>query len=128
MRLRHIDLQVSDVDAAREFFETYFGLHCTYQREKQIAFFADETGFEFAISNLFDSPPPEYPPDFHLGFILDHTNQVRKVYDRLQKAGVPMKLDVGLQGRTSSALDPIRFQLRSARRRIVSVCLGTAWC
>ena len=36
MRLRHIDLQVSDVDAAREFFETYFGLHCTYQREKQI--------------------------------------------------------------------------------------------
>lgn len=61
MRLRHIDLQVSDVDAAREFFETYFGLHCKYQREKQIALFADESGFEFAISNLFNSPPPKYP-------------------------------------------------------------------
>jgi catechol-2,3-dioxygenase len=34
MRLRHLNLQVSDVDAAREFFETYFGLKCTYQRQK----------------------------------------------------------------------------------------------
>jgi len=98
MRLRHVDLQVSDVDAAREFFETYFGLKCTYQRQKQIAIFADETGFEFAVSNLFDSPPAEYPVDFHVGFILDHTNQVRDVYDRLQKAGVPMKLDLGVKG------------------------------
>ena len=96
MRLRHLDLQVSDVDAAREFFETYFGLKCTYQRQKQIAFFTDETGFEFAVSNLFNSPPPKYPPAFHVGFILDHTNQVREVYDRLQKAGVPIKLGLGV--------------------------------
>ena len=98
MRLRHVDLQVSDVDAAREFFETYFGLKCTYQRQKQIAIFADETGFEFAVSNLFDSPPPKYPVDFHVGFILEHTSQVREVYERLQKAGVPMKLDFGGAG------------------------------
>jgi len=98
MRLRHIDLQVSAVDAAREFFETCFGLQCTCQRQKQIAFFADETGFEFTISNLFDSPSPKYPVDFHMGFILDHTNQVREVYDRLHKAGVRMKLDLGVQG------------------------------
>ena len=98
MRLRHLDLQVSDVDAARKFFETYFGLQCTYQREKQIAFFADESGFEFAISNLFNSPPPKYPTDFHMGFILEHANQVREVYERLQKGGVSMKLDLGVQG------------------------------
>lgn len=53
MRLKHIDLQVSDVDAARKFFETYFGLRTRYQRKQQIAFFEDETGFEFAISTLF---------------------------------------------------------------------------
>src|SRR5215469_9136980 len=34
MRLRHLDLQVSDVDGARQFFETYFGLHCTLPAEK----------------------------------------------------------------------------------------------
>lgn len=63
MRLKHIDLQVSDVDAARSFFETFFGLSCTYRRQKQIAFFKDETGFEFAVSNLFNSPRPTYPSD-----------------------------------------------------------------
>jgi len=98
MRPRHIGLQVSDVDAAREFFEKFFGLRCTYQREKQIAFFTDEMGFEFALSNLFNSPPPIYPPDFHAGFILDHTSQVREIDERLQKTGVKMKLDLGVQG------------------------------
>jgi catechol 2,3-dioxygenase-like lactoylglutathione lyase family enzyme len=98
MRLKHIDLQASDVDAARAFFETFFGLRCSYQRKKQIAFFQDETGFEFAVSNLFNSPPPSYPPDFHVGFILDRTSDVHEVYDRLKAAGVAMKVDLGVQG------------------------------
>ena len=38
-------------------------MSCTYQRQKQIAFFADATGFEFAVSNLFNSPSPTYPGD-----------------------------------------------------------------
>jgi len=28
MKLNHIDLQVSDVEVAREFFERFFGLRC----------------------------------------------------------------------------------------------------
>jgi lactoylglutathione lyase len=98
LRLKHLDLQVSDVDAARSFFETFFGLKCTYQRKKQIAIFTDETGFEFSVSNLFESPPPTYPPDFHIGFILEHATEVHMVYDRLKKAGVPMRLDLGIHG------------------------------
>jgi catechol 2,3-dioxygenase-like lactoylglutathione lyase family enzyme len=98
MRLNHIDLQVSDVDAAREFFERFFGLRCRYQRQKQIAIFDSDTGFEFAVSNLFNSPPPSYPPDFHLGFALERTSEVRDVYERLKAAGVEMKLDLGVQG------------------------------
>jgi catechol 2,3-dioxygenase-like lactoylglutathione lyase family enzyme len=98
MRLNHIDLQVSDVDAAREFFEQFFGLRCRYQRRKQIAIFENDAGFEFAVSNLFASPPPVYPPDFHLGFVLERSSEVREVYDRLKAAGVAMKLDLGVQG------------------------------
>lgn len=98
MRLKHLDLQVSDVDAGRSFFETFFGMECTYQRQKQIAFFKDETGFEFSVSNLFDSPPPTYPPDLHIGFILERVSDVRVVYDRLKKAGIAMKLDFGIHG------------------------------
>jgi catechol 2,3-dioxygenase-like lactoylglutathione lyase family enzyme len=98
LRLKHVDLQVSDVEAARNFFETFFGLRCTYQRLKQIAFFEDETGFEFAVSNLFNSSPPTYPRDFHIGFVLEHTSDVREVYDRLKNAGVVMQLDLGTRG------------------------------
>jgi catechol 2,3-dioxygenase-like lactoylglutathione lyase family enzyme len=98
MKLNHIDLHVSDVDAAREFFETFFDLRCRYQRQKQIAIFESDTGFEFAVSNLFNSPPPIYPPDFHLGFVLEHSSDVHQAYDRLKAAGVAMKLDLGVQG------------------------------
>jgi len=98
LRLKHIDLHVSDVDAARGFFEEFFGMQCSYQRQKQIAIFTDETGFEFAVSNLFNSPPPPYPPDFHIGFILGRTGEVREIYDRLKSSGIPMKLDLGVQG------------------------------
>ncbi|HYT24643.1 MAG TPA: VOC family protein, partial [Candidatus Polarisedimenticolia bacterium] len=76
----------------------FFDLHCRYQRQKQIAIFESDTGFEFAVSNLFNSPPPTYPPDFHVGFVLKRSSEVRQVYDRLRGAGIAMKLDLGLQG------------------------------
>ena len=60
------------LDAARGLLERFFGLRCRYQRHKQIAIFDSDTGFEFAVSNLFDSPAPSYPPDFHVGFTLEH--------------------------------------------------------
>jgi catechol 2,3-dioxygenase-like lactoylglutathione lyase family enzyme len=98
MRLNHINLQVSDVDAAREFFERFFGMRCRYQRQTQIAIFESDTGFEFAVSNLFNSPPPSYPPEFHVGFVLERTKDVRDIYERLKAAGVAMKVDLGIQG------------------------------
>ena len=98
MRLNHIDLQVSDVDAAREFFERFFALRCRYQRQNQIAIFENDSDLEFAVSNLFHSPPPSYPPDLHLGFVLEHASAVREIYERLKIAGVSMKVDLGVQG------------------------------
>ena len=98
MKLNHLDLQVSNVDAAREFFERFFGLRCKYQRQTQIAIFEHEDGFEFAISNLFNSPPPVYPPDFHLGFALERPSDVRDVYERLKASGIGMKIDLGVKG------------------------------
>ncbi|HLY23682.1 MAG TPA: VOC family protein [bacterium] len=38
MKLNHIDLQVADVDAAREFFEKHFGLRCTDRRADRTCF------------------------------------------------------------------------------------------
>jgi catechol-2,3-dioxygenase len=98
MQLNHIDLQVSDVDAAREFFEQFFGLRCRYQRNTQIAIFENGNGLEFAVSNLFDSEPPSYPAEFHIGFVLERSSDVRQLYERLKAKHVAMKLDLGIQG------------------------------
>jgi len=98
MKLNHIDLQVSDVSGAREFFETHFRLRCTYQRKEQLAILEDDNGLVFGVSNLFDSPPPVYPPDFHIGFILSNETEVRAVHERLTEAGVPIKTDISRGG------------------------------
>ncbi len=94
MRLNHVDLQVSDIDAAREFFEKHFRLRCIYRRERQIALLRDESGLELGVSNLHGSPPPAYPPDFHVGFVLNSAADVRKIYERLKAEGIVIKIDL----------------------------------
>ena len=98
MKLNHIDLQVSNVTRARTFFETHFGLRCVFQRREQLAILRDDAGLELGVSNLFDSPPPAYPPDFHIGFIVGSESEVRAIYDRLKSAGVEMKTEVSRGG------------------------------
>jgi catechol 2,3-dioxygenase-like lactoylglutathione lyase family enzyme len=98
MNLNHIDLQVSDVSRAREFFETHFGLRCTFQRREQLAILADDAGLAVGLSNLFGSAPPVYPPDFHIGFILTSESEVRAAHTRLRAAGVPMKTELSRGG------------------------------
>jgi catechol 2,3-dioxygenase-like lactoylglutathione lyase family enzyme len=98
MKLNHIDLQVSDVAPAREFFEKFFDFHCEYSREGEIAILKDESGFSLGVSNLFNSPPPDYPPDFHIGFILEKEAEVRPMYECLKAAGVPMKAEFSRRG------------------------------
>jgi hypothetical protein len=93
-----VDLQVSDVDGAREFFETLFDFRCTFQRRKELAILEDEAGFSLGVSNLFDSPAPVYPPDFHIGFVLETEAQVRAQYERLTRAGVAMKAELAIGG------------------------------
>lgn len=97
MKLNHVDLQVSDVARARDFFQTHFGFRCVYER-KNLAQLEDEDGFQLGVSNLFDSPPPAYPPDFHVGFVLEKESEVRELFDRLKEAGVPMKAELGRGG------------------------------
>jgi catechol 2,3-dioxygenase-like lactoylglutathione lyase family enzyme len=98
MHLNHIDLQVSDVSAARRFFEEHFGFRCVFQRREQLAVLRDDSGLEFGVSNLFDSPPPVYPRDFHIGFILETESEPRATHERLQREGVTMKTDVSRGG------------------------------
>jgi catechol 2,3-dioxygenase-like lactoylglutathione lyase family enzyme len=98
MKLSHVDLQVSDVDGARKFFEAHFDFRCVFQRRNELAVLEDEAGFSLGVSNLFNAPGPAYPPDFHIGFILETESQVRAQYQRLVQAGVAMKAELGIGG------------------------------
>jgi len=98
MKLNHIDLQVSNVSRAREFFEAHFGLRCTFQRREELALMEDDAGLSFGVSNLFGSAPPVYPPDFHIGFILGSEAEVRAIHGRLRSAGVTIKTDLSRGG------------------------------
>jgi catechol-2,3-dioxygenase len=90
-----LDLQVSDIHSAKEFFETHFGLRCSFTRRSEIAILEDDIGFSLGLSNLFEhETPPVYPPDFHIGFVLEDVAQLEEIYQRLQSAGVPMKYDL----------------------------------
>jgi catechol 2,3-dioxygenase-like lactoylglutathione lyase family enzyme len=86
------------VSAARAFFEDHFGFRCTFQRREQLAILEDDDGLAFGVSNLFDSPPPVYPPDFHIGFILSREADVRAAHERLSRAGVAMRTEVSRGG------------------------------
>jgi catechol 2,3-dioxygenase-like lactoylglutathione lyase family enzyme len=98
MNLNHLDLQVSDVAAARDFFIRHFDLQLAFEREGEIALMRDEVGFSLAVSNLFGSPPPTYPPDFHIGFVLAEEAQLRAHYDRIRDAGVALKAELSRGG------------------------------
>jgi len=44
MKLNHLNLTVTDVGAAREFLETYFGLRCAATRGDSFAALSDDDG------------------------------------------------------------------------------------
>lgn len=98
MKLNHLNLHVSDVAGARDYFVRHFDFRCVSEREGQIAILEDDGGFSLAVSNLFDSPPSAYPADFHVGFVLESEADLRSYYERLQARDVPMKVELSRGG------------------------------
>ncbi|HEY9639830.1 MAG TPA: VOC family protein [Coleofasciculaceae cyanobacterium] len=97
MKLNHLNLQVTDVQAARDFFETFFEFRCSYSRA-ELVILEDEAGFALAVSNLSGISNPQYPKDFHVGFRLDTVEEVKRLYDRLKNADIPINFDLQTAG------------------------------
>jgi catechol 2,3-dioxygenase-like lactoylglutathione lyase family enzyme len=88
VRLNHLNLTVPDVPRTREFFETYFGLRCVFERGRDtLAVMLDESGFVLALSNFEKSARVEYPGAFHVGFMQESRERVDEIYQRLKTDG-----------------------------------------
>lgn len=89
MRLNHLDLQVPDVAATRDFFEAHLGFRCEATKGKDaLCILRDETGFVLVLSVHRKDGPTEYPSAFHIGFLLDSEEAVHAQYARMTAAGV----------------------------------------
>jgi lactoylglutathione lyase len=84
MRIKHLNLTVTDVPAARNFLETYFHLTCGGTRGNSFAALFDDDGF---VLTLMKGREVRYPPTFHIGFPQENEEQVDKINQRLQEDG-----------------------------------------
>jgi len=88
MALNHLNLTVPDVSRTREFFETYFGFRCVFERGGDtLAVLVDESAFILTLNNFGKAAAVEYPGAFHIGFSQESRERVDEMYERLKADG-----------------------------------------
>ena len=112
MKLNHLDLQTTDVQALAAFFVDHFDLQRrSNDRSPAIAVLGDEAGFTLVIQR---DEAPAYPEYFHIGFIHDGVASVQAHRARLLTAGVNV-------GELSTDNRGTRFYIRAPGDLLVEV-------
>jgi hypothetical protein len=112
VKLNHLDLQTTDVQALAAFFVDHFDLlRRSNDRSPAIAILGDEAGFTLVLQR---HAAPAYPDGFHVGFIHDGVEAVRAHHARLAAAGLAVSpIDVNNRG--------TRFYLHAPGELLVEV-------
>jgi catechol 2,3-dioxygenase-like lactoylglutathione lyase family enzyme len=88
MKLNHLNLTVSDVQAARDFLIKYFGLDPRGKTgNESIAILFDDQGMVLTLTNLERATEVKYPGAFHIGFIQESPEKVNEINRRLKADG-----------------------------------------
>ncbi len=99
MRINHMNLAVSDPPQAARFFEDFFGLRRVEEKGRDsLIVLLDDSGLSFLLTNFEHASNPQYPRDFHIGFIQEGKAQVQSIFDRLQGAGFVEKAPQAIHG------------------------------
>ncbi|MEP6903965.1 MAG: VOC family protein [Actinomycetota bacterium] len=88
MKLNHLDLSVSDVAQARDFFVEHFDFTCLEDKSEKMSILRGADGFVLVLDKLKSNDSPNYPAQFHIGFILNNENEVENKRAQLQRAGI----------------------------------------
>ncbi|WP_028560171.1 VOC family protein [Paenibacillus pinihumi] len=97
MKLNHVNLTVTDVNAARNFLEKYFELKCQGTRGDAFAVLFDDDG---AVITLMKGSNVSYPKTFHIGFIQESEERVNEINRRMKEDGLNVQPPVRSHGWT----------------------------
>ena len=89
MKLNHLNLTVTDVNAAAGFLSTYFGL-TNQGGNAGMTLLTDAAGFDGMILTLMKARPAKfagYPETFHIGFFIPDREEVDRLNARLREDG-----------------------------------------
>lgn len=84
MKLNHLNLSVTDVPAAADFLEKYFGLHKQPSDRKGFCVLFDA---DRLVLTLMKTANVAYPSTFHIGFFQESEQRVNEIYQRLKDDG-----------------------------------------
>ncbi len=87
MRLNHLNLVVTNVAEAIDFFEKYFGFTCTETKGENVIAILKGTGNFTLVIMSSKNNDNQYPPAFHIGFMQDNMNEVVTIYNNLRTGG-----------------------------------------
>lgn len=88
MTINHLNLIVVDVAKAVHFFETYFDFTCIMIKgENIIAVLKNKENFTLVVMSNKDGQY-DYPKDFHIGFMIESTEAVDKLYKKLTDGAI----------------------------------------
>ncbi|HST05292.1 MAG TPA: VOC family protein [Chloroflexia bacterium] len=89
MKINHLNLTVTDVQAAKAFLTNYFGLRSGEQGQgrKGFALLFDDEGLVLTMMKSAPAAGVTYPPTFHIGFIQPSEEHVNEIYRRLKEDG-----------------------------------------
>ena len=86
MKLNHLNLTVTDVQAASDFLATYFGLQ-RMGGNAGMAFLTDNSGFVLTLMKAGRTTEVRYPGNFHIGFFVESKSTVDAINQRLRDDG-----------------------------------------
>jgi lactoylglutathione lyase len=86
MKLNHLNLAVTDVLAARDFLEKYFGLRSS-GGNAGMSFLSDDDGFVLTLMKAGKATDLAYPGNFHVGFFVESDEVVNEINRRLKDDG-----------------------------------------
>lgn len=87
MKLNHIDLPVTDLTGAADYFQRGFGFERVHAPVESMAILRGEDGFALILQQVEKA---EYPKAFHIGFLQASDDAVHAAYQRLADAGLPL--------------------------------------